>query len=72
MRKSEFSLIFLAALSAAVLAQQNTTPANVYVEEISICVTKGFCSLAGGGGPTDGSGQLDARIMPVTFSKTTQ
>lgn len=50
------------------LSQTATTPANVYVDGACICVTSGYCNLAGGGGgsATDGSGQIDPRIMTVT------
>lgn len=44
-----------------------TTPSNVYVDGVCICVTKNYCSLAGVSGPSDGSGQIDPRIMTVTL-----
>lgn len=48
------------------LVQSQTTPANVFVENVCICVTKNYCGLAGGaGGNTDGAGNIDPRIMTV-------
>lgn len=62
-----FSLLMIAS-AATVMSQTTTgtTQANVYATDVCICVTKGYCSLASGGGPTDGSGMLDARIMTVS------
>lgn len=43
-----------------------TTPANVFVENVCICVTQNYCGIAGGGGGnTDGAGNIDPRIMTV-------
>lgn len=57
-----FAAIFLITLADKVSTQ---TPDDVYVPDVCICVTTGYCDLAGGGGSTDGSGLIDPRIMTV-------
>lgn len=49
-------------------ASNGNTPADVYVAGACFCVPKNTCNLADGSGPSDGSGQLDARIMTVNQS----
>lgn len=63
--------LFIIAFAGRTLSQSTTavtesTPAGVYVPGVCICVTQGYCGLAGGGGgSTDGSGEIDPRIMTV-------
>lgn len=61
-----FTVAIIIGLTEKVSSQATTLPPNVYVDGACICVTKGYCSLAGGGGSTDGAGQIDPRIMTVT------
>lgn len=74
MTKSTVALLFLLIIGLAerTLSQSTTavtetesTPAGVYAPGVCICVTQGYCGLAGGGGSTDGAGQIDPRIMTV-------
>lgn len=59
-------LILLAAMLLALSEKGKTQqPDNVYVPDVCFCVTTGYCDLAGDGGSTDGSGQIDPRIMTV-------
>lgn len=48
------------------VAQTNPppTPVDVYVPDGCFCVPNNTCNLVDGG-PADGSGQIDARIMAV-------
>lgn len=58
-------LFFLCAIKRVVLDTEETTPSDVYVDGVCICVTKGACNLANGNTSTDGAGELDPRIMTV-------
>lgn len=72
MISSELKMVKLTFIAIAIIigstdkVSSQTTPSNVFVEGVCICVTKNYCSLAGGGGSSDGSGQIDPRIMTVT------
>lgn len=50
MVKFSFVTIFLMGLTRTALSQGSTTPSDVYVDNVCICVTAGFCGLAGGDG----------------------
>lgn len=59
----------IGAVGLSDVVQSQTTPANVYVDNVCICVTTGYCGLAGGNqGNTDGSGNIDPRIMTVCIT----
>lgn len=60
-----FAIAFLVGSAEKIVSQ--STPPGVYVNGTCFCVTKNYCSLENGGGPTDGAGELDARIMTVSF-----
>lgn len=64
MKRKSLKIIIL-MIGMLKLATPQTTPANVFVDGVCICVTQNYCGLAGGGGSPDGSGQLDPRIMTV-------
>lgn len=66
MRATVLAAFVFGILCFLEIVTSQTTPANVFVDNVCICVTKNYCGLAGGaGGNTDGAGNIDPRIMTV-------
>lgn len=60
------SVLFFTVFLVAGKVVSQSTPSGVYVNGACFCVTKNYCALVTDGGPSDGSGQIDARIMTVS------
>lgn len=58
-----FAIAFLVGSVEKSFSQ--STPSGVYVNGACFCVTKNYCSLGTDGGPSDGAGIIDPRIMTV-------